>query len=168
MELSKLRDKLLDIFDIDDIEKLPNALMRCVSNNNTAQMSDFCTALDDDLKSDQLQMVYQYYHADRQDKKQDYTPRCLAQFLSRLIGDSTETVDMCAGSGALTIQRWQECPDTQFTLYEIDGNVIPFLLFNLAVRNITATVYQGDVLQGENTRGWKIERGERFGRVISI
>lgn len=168
MELSKLRDKLLDIFDIDDIEKLPNALMSCVSNNNTAQMSDFCTALDDDLKSDWLQMVYQYYHADRQDKKQDYTPRCLAQFLSRLIGYSTETVDMCAGSGALTIQRWQECPDTQFTLYEIDGNVIPFLLFNLAVRNITATVYQGDVLQGENTRGWKIERGERFGRVISI
>lgn len=168
MELSKLRDKLLDIFDIDDIEKLPNALMSCVSNNNTAQMSDFCTALDDDLKSDWLQMVYQYYHADRQDKKQDYTPRCLAQFLSRLIGDSTETVDMCAGSGALTIQRWQECPDTKFTLYEIDGNVIPFLLFNLAVRNITATVYQGDVLQGENTRGWKIERGERFGRVISV
>lgn len=168
MELSKLRDKLLDIFDIDDIEKLPNALMSCVSNNNAAQMSDFCTALDDDLKSDWLQMVYQYYHADRQDKKQDYTPRCLAQFLSRLIGDSTETIDMCAGSGALTIQRWQECPDTQFTLYEIDGNVIPFLLFNLAVRNITATVYQGDVLQGENTRGWKTERGERFGRVISI
>lgn len=168
MELSKLRDSLLDVFCIQNVDKLPDALMECVNNQNIPTMESFYGVVNGNLSVDWLQMVYQYYHADRQDKKQDYTPRCLAQFLSRLIGDSTETVDMCAGSGALTIQRWQECPDTQFTLYEIDGNVIPFLLFNLAVRNITATVYQGDVLQGENTRGWKIERGERFGRVINI
>lgn len=168
MELNELLKKTLAMFGVDDVGNLGDALMACVEGYDAARMDAFVAMIDGDLSVDWLQMIYQYYQADRQEKKQDYTPRSLAIFLSRLIGESTETIDMCAGSGALTIQRWIEKPDTRFELYEIDGNVIPYLLFNLCLRNIAATVYQGDVLQGETVKRWTIEKGERYGKVSCI
>lgn len=142
--------------------------MLCVSENDTDKMQAFFEMVDGDLSKDWLQMIYQYYYADRKNKKQDYTPKCLAQFLSRLVGESAETIDMCAGSGALTIQRWVENPDTVFTLYEIDENVMPYLLFNMAIRNINATVLQSDILQDETVKSWIIRKGDRFGKVTCI
>jgi type I restriction enzyme M protein len=168
MELNELVKKTLALFDVGDVDNLGEALMICVKDRDAARMDAFVAMIDGGLSVDWLQMIYQYYQADRQEKKQDYTPRSLAVFLSRLIGESAETVDMCAGSGALTIQRWIENPDTRFELYEIDGNVIPYLLFNLCLRNIAATVYQGDVLQGETVQRWTIEKGERYGKVSCI
>lgn len=168
MELKELSTKTLELFSATFVEELSDALMSCVIENNTEKMQAFFDMVDGDLSKDWLQMIYQYYCADRKDKKQDYTPKCLAQFLSRLIGESAETIDMCAGSGALAIQRWIENPDTVFTLYEVDENVIPYLLFNLALRNINATVYQSDVLQQETVNSWKIRKGERFGKVTCL
>lgn len=168
MELKELSTKTLELFSVTFVEELSDALMSCVAENNTEKMQAFSDMVAGDLSKDWLQMIYQYYCADRKDKKQDYTPKCLAQFLSRLIGESTETVDLCAGSGALTIQRWTENPDTVFTLYEVDENVIPYLLFNMALRNINATVYQSDVLQQETINTWEIRKGERFGKVSCL
>lgn len=167
LELKELSEKTLEIFKIDSIDNLGKALMECVDNNDMDKIVAF-NELVDDLSIDWLQKIYQYYCADRKDKKQDYTPKCLAQFVSLLIGDSEKTIDMCAGSGALTIQRWIEYPETTFELYEIDENVIPYLLFNLVLRNIKATVYQGDILQGEIVRTWQVRKGARYGEVISI
>lgn len=168
MELNALVKKTLALFNVGDVDNLGEALMLCVKDRDADRMDAFVAMIDGDLSVDWLQMIYQYYQADRQGKKQDYTPRSLAVFLSRLIGESAETVDMCAGSGALTIQRWIENPDTRFELHEIDGNVIPYLLFNLCLRNIAAAVYQGDVLQGETVKRWAIEKGERYGKVSCI
>lgn len=167
MELKELTDRTLELFGTD-IEHLGNALMTAVIDNRTDLYDQFCDLVNNDLSVDWLQKIFQYYHADRKEKMQDYTPKCLAQFLSRLIGESAETIDLCAGSGALTIQRWIENPDTVFTLYEIDENVIPYLLFNMAIRNINATVHQSDILQNETVKSWSIRKGERFGKVSCI
>lgn len=102
-----------------------------------------------DLSVDWLQMIYQYYYADRKEKMQDYTPKSLALFMGKLAGEADKITDLCAGSGALTIQRWNMNHEQRFELYEFDENVIPFLLFNMAVRNIECTVYHSDVLQQE-------------------
>lgn len=168
MELKELSTKTLELFQVLSVDDLGAALMLCVSEDETDKMQAFYEMVDGDLSRDWLQMIYQYYCADRKDKKQDYTPKCLAQFLSRLIGESSETIDMCAGSGALTIQRWVENPDTVFILYEIDENVIPYLLFNMAIRNISATVHQSDILQDETVKSWSIRKGDRFGKVTCI
>lgn len=168
MELKELSTKTLELFQVLSVDDLGAALMLCVSEDETDKMQAFFEMVDGDLSRDWLQMIYQYYCADRKDKKQDYTPKCLAQFLSRLIGESAETIDMCAGSGALTIQRWVENPDTVFILYEIDENVIPYLLFNMAIRNISATVHQSDILQDETVKSWSIRKGDRFGKVTCI
>ena len=167
LELKELSEKTLEIFRINSIDNLGEALTECLESKDIDKIKAF-NELVDDLSIDWLQMIYQYYCADRKDKKQDYTPKCLAQFVSRLIGDSAKTVDMCAGSGALTIQRWAEYPNTTFELYEIDENVIPYLLFNLVLRNIKATVYQGDILQDEIVKTWQIRKGAKYGEVIGI
>lgn len=168
MELKELYKRTLGLFAVSSHDNLGSALMQCVTENNTDKLQAFSDMIGGDLSKDWLQMIYQYYCADRKDKKQDYTPKRLAQFLSRLIGESAETVDMCAGSGALTIQRWIENPDTAFILYEIDENVIPYLLFNMALRNINATVHQADVLQQEIVKTYEVRKGEHFGNVACI
>ena len=76
---------------------------------------------------------------------------------------------MCAGSGALIIQKWRQNHDIRFIALEIDENVIPFLLFNMVLRNITCKVYQMDALSGEEpVRAWKITKGEEFGNIADI
>ena len=88
--------------------------------------------------------------------------------MSKLIGDADVVIDMCAGSGALTIQRWAQNPDQKFRLYELDANVMPFLLFNLAVRNIDASVCRSDALQDEVYEQWTVQKGEKYGRVACV
>lgn len=168
LELKSLYEKVVALFDVSDAEKLGEALMHCVETNDASTYNSFYELTDGDLTKDWLQMIYQYYCADRKEKKQDFTPKCLAKFLSHLIGESAETIDLCAGSGALTIQRWIDNPDTVFTLYEIDDKVIPYLLFNLAIRNISATVHQSDVLEDKAVKSWRVRKGDHFGEVSYI
>jgi type I restriction enzyme M protein len=166
IELKELTEKTLKIFDCNSVKDLGNALLGSLEDE--IKLQAFSDMVGNDLTKDWLQMIFQYYQADRKDKKQDYTPKCLAQFLSRLIGESSESIDMCAGSGALTIQRWVENPDTVFCCYEIDEKVIPYLLFNLVIRNISATVNQCDILQDEIYKTWEITKGEKYGKITYI
>lgn len=63
-----------------------------------------------------MQMIFQYYFADRKEKMQDYTPKSLAGSSCRVIKTKDEKIclDLCAGSGALTIQKWNENNDLKF------------------------------------------------------
>lgn len=164
MELKELTDKTLDILKVKSTSDMSERLLKCVINNDELIYEQFCNLIDNDLSTDWLQKIFQYYQADRKDKMQDYTPKSLADFMGELAGDeSIKVIDMCAGSGALTIQKWNRNHDLEFTLYEFDSNVIPFLLFNMAIRNITCTVCHADVLQMEVYKTYRIKKGERFG-----
>ena len=164
MELLELKDKVLDIFHTD-IEHLGDALITAVIDNRSDLYDQFCNLVGNDLSVDWLQKIFQYYHADRKEKMQDYTPKSLADFMGLLVGDSEIVVDMCAGSGALTIQRWVRNPDQKFRLFELDEKVIPYLLFNLAVRNIDSSVCRADVLRDEKHEQWRISKGEKYGNI---
>ena len=167
MELLELKNKVLELFQTD-IDKLGSALMDAAINNRFDLYDHFCDLVGNDLSVDWLQKIYQYYHADRKEKMQDYTPKCIAKFMALLVGESDIVVDMCAGSGALTIQRWLQNPDQKFRLFELDENVIPFLLFNLAVRNIDSSVCRADVLIDEKYEQYRIRKGEKYGCVSRI
>lgn len=164
IELLELKDKVLEIFQTD-IEHLGDSLLSAVIENRTELYDQFCDIVENDLSVDWLQKIFQYYHADRKEKMQDYTPKSLADFMGLLIGDSEVVVDMCAGSGALTIQRWVRNPDQKFRLLELDKKVIPYLLFNLAVRNIDASVCRTDVLCDEKYEQWRISKGGKYGHI---
>lgn len=164
MELLELKDAVLEIFDTD-IDHLGDALMDAVENNKIELYDKFCELVDGDLAEDHLQKIFQYYHADRKEKKQYYTPKSIALFMSMLIGKSDVVTDMCAGSGALTIQRWNDNKNQKFYLFELDEKVIPFLLFNLAVRNIDSTICRADVLTDTKYEQWRMSKGEKYGRI---
>jgi type I restriction enzyme M protein len=164
MELKELTDRTFELFGIDSADKLGSALLDNISN--TDKLKAFCDLVDGDLSIDWMQMIYQYYLADRKEKKQDYTPKSLARFMGALAGGGETITDMCAGSGALIIQKWNQDHDMKFRAIEIDGNVIPFLLFNMVLRNIRCDVYQMDVLTDEEpTNEWTIRKGEMFGCI---
>jgi len=164
MELKELTDRTLELFGVDNPDNLGSALMESVSN--TDKLKAFCDLVGGDLSVDWMQMVYQYHLADRKEKKQDYTPKSVARFMGMLAGDDETTVDMCAGSGALIIQKWNQNHDTKFKAIEIDSAVIPFLLFNMVLRNIRCDVYQMDALaEKEPAKKWIIKKGEVFGCI---
>ena len=164
MELKQLTEKMIEILKVEDTNDMSEKLFEVVKNNDIEAYEQFCDLVENDLSRDWLQMIFQYYHADRKDKMQDYTPKTVAEFMSLLVGDNVDTIiDMCAGSGALTIQKWNMNNNIKFELYELDTNVIPFLLFNMVVRNIECTVYNADILQQEIFNIYKIEKGDKFG-----
>jgi len=164
MELKELSEKTLALFGVASCDKLGEALMKCLINDDRRLLSAFADMVGD-LSVDWLQKIYQYYQADRKDKKQDYTPKSVAEFMARLCGNADVTVDLCAGSGALTIQKWNVNKSCSFILYELDANVIPYLLFNMAVRNIGCVIYNADALQSEIFKIYKISAGENFGTM---
>lgn len=164
MELKELTDKTLQLFNVENTKELLSAIEKSYNNNDI--MQKFCDLVNNDLSVDWLQKIYQYYEADRKDKKQDYTPASLADLMAKIaLSESNEVVDMCAGSGALTIAAWRGNPKVKATCIEFDQNVIPILLFNLAIRNIRAKVIRADVLTREKFEEYRITRGEKFGKV---
>lgn len=165
MELKELTEKVLALFQAKSTGELIKKLPEYWNDDNTKTKF---AELVGDLSVDWLQKIFQYYEADRKDKKQDYTPTTLAKLMATLALRNNENhiTDMCAGSGALTIQCWNINHDIEAECLEFDEKVIPILLFNLAVRNIKAKVYQMDVLQQEVTNSWQVVTGDEFGKVI--
>lgn len=163
MELKELTEKTLALLEIENTEDMSKKLFEIVSTNNIQICEQFANLVENDLSVDWLQKIFQYYQADRKEKMQDYTPKSLADFMGLLAGESENVIDMCAGSGALTIQKWNRNHDLKFTLYEFDENVIPFLLFNMMLRNISCTVYHADVLQMDIFKQYQITKGDKYG-----
>lgn len=165
MELQILRDRLMELFDIKSIQDLGVKLLDCVLANDQEKMTNYVKLIDGDLGTDYLQKIYQYYCADRENLGQDFTPISLAKLMGKFVEQEDPVIDLCAGSGALTIQSWCLNPHRQFICYEFDQNVIPFLLFNLAIRNIEGQVINSDVLKQDVFKTFKLKKGERFSRV---
>lgn len=163
MELSKLKNKIWEIFDVEGND-LPGAVMRAAQNEKA--LSAYCNLVDGDLSTDELQKIFQYYYADRKEKMQDYTPASLAKLCAVATETDGNTVyDLCAGSGAMTIQKWTESPNKMFICEELDERVIPLLLFNMAVRNMTGWVINRNALTLEKKLVYRLESGERFSTI---
>lgn len=166
MELKDLTEKTISLFKVENPAQLGNALINACDDPKL--LESFCELINNELETDWLQKIYQYYLADRKEKKQDYTPASIAKLMGMLAGDSEKVVDMCAGSGALIIQKWSQNKNTEFTAIEIDGEVIPFLLFNMVIRNIRCDVLKMNALtDNDPDEAWRIEKGERFGRIVN-
>jgi len=166
MELTELSESIKELFDFETIEELPKKVMEVVVRNDTNVYKKFVEKVEH-LEKEWFQSIYQYWLADRKDNKQDFTPVSIAKLVSKMI-DGDEVVDMCCGSGALIIQAWTQNKNIKAKCIEFDLNVIPLLLFNLAVRNIEAVVYRKNVLTDELFDTWKIEKQEEFGEVVKL
>ncbi|TDR51695.1 N-6 DNA methylase, partial [Paenilisteria rocourtiae] len=116
--------------------------------------------LEKDVSYDWFHIYFQDEHADRKKHMQDFTPNELSDVVSKLTGESQNTLDIAAGTGGMTIRKWwgdclREGPFVYLPsqhLYqceELSDRAVPFLLFNLLIRGMNATIVHGDVLSRE-------------------
>lgn len=117
MELKQLTENVLNYLEVENINEMSKKIFDSVIKNDYdfydnflrlfKIMSEDLVQVSEVLSEDFMQKIFQYYLADRKEKMQDYTPKSLADFMGLLAGDSDTVIDMCAGSGALTIQKWK-------------------------------------------------------------
>lgn len=166
-DLTKIKNILLDIFKVNSVDEVFNPMREAVFRHDEQVYQRYIEAVNGDLSKDYLQKVYQYYSADRENLGQDYTPVSLSKLLGQLTC-CNDVVDLCAGSGALTIQAWNINPHRVFTCYEIDFKAVTFLLFNLCVRNIAGRVYHQDLFNGQNSKIYQLTKHAEYSLVQEV
>lgn len=119
-----------------------------------------------DKTIDLFRDFFQEEQADRKSLKQDYTPDGISELVSRLAPSGNNLLDVCAGTGTLTISYLVRHKADFVRCEEFSSRVIPFLLLNLALRNQESEVVHKDVLTGEIFGIYEIKKGEERG-VIS-
>ena len=150
------------ILGIDEFFKTPTMLMELMLNKEERErvFSEFLE-VDTDLTYDWFHNYFQEEQADRKNKKQDFTPNSISKILTGIVGlneqDDGMRFDVAAGTGGITIQMWNDdrlkhspfdyMPSMYYyTTVELSDRAIPFLIFNLAIRGMNATVVHGDSL----------------------
>ena len=124
--------------------------------------------LEQDLSFDWFTDYFQEEHSDRKNKKQDFTPDSVTELASKLLGVFDSNADICAGTGGLTIKRWTLNKHAQFYCEEYSDRAMPFLLFNLMIRNINGIVVHGDALTQEYKHVYKLVNGDRFSELEEL
>lgn len=161
MELLKFKNKIFELLNVTETSEIGNALLDVVLKPNFYIFDEY-KKLDDGSK-DWLQALWQYYEADRTEKKQDYTPKSLCKLVSALAGNCETVYDCCGGSGALTVQMLKDSKVKFVCVEELDEKVIPFLLFNLCLHNVN-----GDVLTRKFLKIYKLSADERYSKVDEL
>lgn len=124
--------------------------------------------IENDLSYDWFLNYYQSEHSDRKGKGQDFTPGEVAEITSKILGSKESNLDICSGVGGLTIKRWLDDPNQKFFCEEFSDRAIPFLLFNLSIRNIEGIVRHGDSLTREFKAIYKLTQGDKFSSIELI
>lgn len=163
MELLEFKNKILNLCNVLEVKDIGQILMRVVLNQETKFFDEYNKIIDN--SKDWLQALWQYYEADRTEKKQDYTPKSLCELVSVLAGDCKTLYDCCGGSGALTASVLNNHNVGNVLVEELDERIIPFLLFNLALHNANGYVVNGDVLSKKIIKIYKITKGEKYSIV---
>lgn len=151
-----------DLLGIDDSYKAPDAMMRILfDQEKREQLFQSFLQYEINLDYEWFHMYFQDEHADRKVKKQDFTPNSISTLLSKLVGPGDGmNLDVAAGTGGLTIQKWHldqmktnpinyKPSDYFYQCEELSDRAVPFLLFNLMIRGMNATVVHGDSLKRE-------------------
>lgn len=123
----------------------------------------FLEAFHYDMSKDWFHTWFQEDHADRANKKQDFTPMEVGEVLAKIThkalnNDFEKRYDVCSGTGGLTISKWyNDIISKGFMKYkpskflyvceELSGRTLPFLIFNFLIRGMNGIIYHGDVLE---------------------
>lgn len=152
------------ILGITESYKASDVLMKAMFNKSEREriFKEFL-GHESQLHYDIFHEYFQDEHAERKKHKQDFTPQSISNLIARMITpDNREgtTLDVAAGTGGITIAKWQNDriqvspfeyrPSNYFyQCEELSDRAIPFLLFNLLIRGMNATVLHGDSITRE-------------------
>ena len=138
--------------------------------------------IEHDVSYDWFVDYFQSEHADRKGFKQDFTPKTVTQLMTLLAGDKTNNYfESACGSGSILIKHWNQTrlkvnpfeydPRNYWHhLEEYSDRVLPFLLFNMAIRGMNGIVMHGDSLERKFKNVYFIRNNSsdflRFSEVI--
>lgn len=158
------RDIINEIIGTQETFEVPMKLMEKLDENPTKLFEGFLK-YETDLSFDWFVDYFQEEHADRKNKKQDFTPKQIGKLMNQMLGKTDSNLDLCAGTGTLTIERWNTNKDALFVCEEWSSEVMPFLLFNLAIRNMHAIVFWGDSLTKECKNSYILTPSDKFSTI---
>lgn len=154
-----MKHNINELLKINDSYQAPQRLMEILFNQEEReQLFREMLSQNHDVSFDWFHEYFESEHADRKEKKQDFTPNSISTLISKLAGAGEgSNLDVAAGTGGITITKWQEdrMKESPFTYKpsehyyqceELSDRAIPFLLFNLMIRGMNATVLHGDTL----------------------
>lgn len=152
------------IFGINESFELPKVLLSKLMNESEKdKLCDKLLQYDFDYKNDCLRDYFQENNANRNALKQDYTPDCLCTLISKLMPETDSVIDICSGTGALTVSTGSK--DINYQCEELSQMSIPILLLNLCIRNLKATVLQKNVLENKIEKVYKLAQGEKYSNI---
>lgn len=155
-------DWINSTLEIKDSYQAPKAMMDIVYDKERRREA-FMKFLEEhnfDVSYDWFTFYFQDEHADRKNKKQDFTPLSVSKLLTALTVDENDSgtiYDGCSGTGGLLIVNWHgnclkhnpfDYKPSQY-LYvaeELSDRAIPFLLFNTMIRGMQAVINHCDVI----------------------
>ncbi|AIL11418.1 TPA: SAM-dependent DNA methyltransferase [Streptococcus pyogenes] len=150
-------DEIHRILGIDEVYKAPKRLMDILFDKDSRE-DIFRQFLDieTDLSYDWFMRYFEDEHADRKNKKQDFTPLSVSKLLTGLVSGHTYH-ESAVGTGGILIQAWQrhrissnpftyKPSDYWYQVEELSDRALPFLLFNMSIRGINGVVVHGDSL----------------------
>lgn len=166
MELKETTEKILELFNADISNLGDKILEKLLSHDAGKTLKAYEKLVKKDKDTDWIQSLYEFFLSDREEKSQDYTPKTLSKLCAKLVDTNEGTIfDCCAGSGSLTLAFNENYKDNKYFLVELDENVIPFLLFNLSLHNISGLVVNGDALTNNVFKQYKLSKGKKFSTV---
>ena len=162
--MNNIMEEVNQLLGISDSYKVPDKILEILLQNDyTSQQMyySFMELFQYDLSYDWFFDYFQDEHADRKNKKQDFTPPCINILMSKLCGNDKGVVyEPTAGTGGIIIKDWdrrrkKELPwafnpmAVWYIAEELSEKTIPFLLFNLSIRGINANVVHCNSLTRE-------------------
>lgn len=167
--MSITREFMHDVLGISEAWELPEALMSAMLDDARRDgMLSRVAEVTEDMAHDGLTDYFQNEHGDRDALKQDFTPQAVCDLVAGMAGDSGSYIDVCAGTGGLTISLWAMHPTAHFRCEEFSARTVPALLLNLALRNVSAEVVRRDVLTGETFASYVLTPTDRFSHVAEV
>lgn len=179
----KIINEINKILGVDDISTAPDKLMKILQNRTERErvFEEMLELFAHDLSFDWFSTYFQENLANSK-KGQVFTPPHTAELMSELVGlfgngnTKGRTGDFCAGTGALIIGNWNLArkkddyipSDYIYLCVELSDRMIPFLIFNLAVRGITGFVIHGDMMKRESKGAFLILNEENKSGNFSI
>lgn len=164
--------------DSDTINKLlnvkesffaSNQLKKILSNKEKREslFEEFLT-IEQDLSYDWFTDYFQEEQSDRKNKKQDFTPDGVVSLMSEILGETNSNTDIASGTGGLTIKVWNSNKNAFLYCEEFSDRALPFLLFNLSIRNTNARVLHGNSLTREVFKVYNLTKNEKFSDIIEL
>ena len=154
---------LREILKVSDSYQIPDRLMEIIYNKEEREelFIKLLEINDYQVGHDWFIKHFEDEHADRKVKKQDFTPKSVANLLSKLAlcneGNAGNYYEVAAGTGSILISHWNNHrmtyspfdyePKYHFAFVEeLSDRAIPFLLINMMIRGMNGIVLHCDSL----------------------